>query len=73
MSTKAQAILDEIRALPPAEIQEVWREIQGRVEAAPPSAPVELHGEPLTDQDLEQIARVTFQMLDEEERRAETQ
>jgi hypothetical protein len=26
----------------------------------------ELYGEPLTDEDIEQSARVTFQMLDEE-------
>jgi hypothetical protein len=28
MSTKAQAILDEIRALPPQEFQAVWKQIQ---------------------------------------------
>jgi hypothetical protein len=28
MSTKAQAILEEIRALPPQDIQVVWRELQ---------------------------------------------
>ena len=28
MSTKAQAILDEIRTLPPQDIQVVWRELQ---------------------------------------------
>ena len=28
MSTKAQAILDEIRALPPQEFQAVWQQIQ---------------------------------------------
>ena len=28
MSTKAQAILDEIRALPPQEFQVVWQQIQ---------------------------------------------
>jgi hypothetical protein len=28
MSTKAQMILDEIRALPPQELQVVWRELQ---------------------------------------------
>ena len=37
-----------------------------------PSAPAStgLYGEPLTDEDIEQSARVTFQMLDEEEKRA---
>ena len=28
MSTKARAILDEIRALPPQELQAIWRELQ---------------------------------------------
>jgi hypothetical protein len=28
MSSKAQAILDEIRALPPRELQAIWRELQ---------------------------------------------
>jgi hypothetical protein len=28
MSTKAQAILDEIRALPPKEFQAVWQQLQ---------------------------------------------
>jgi hypothetical protein len=28
VSTKAQAILDEIRTLPPQELQTVWRELQ---------------------------------------------
>jgi hypothetical protein len=28
MSTKARAILDEIRALPPQELQVIWRELQ---------------------------------------------
>ncbi len=38
MSTKAQAILDEIRALPPTEFQAVWQEIQAWLKAAPPTA-----------------------------------
>jgi len=38
MSTRAQAILDEIRALPPAEMQAVWQEIQRRWKAAPQPA-----------------------------------
>jgi hypothetical protein len=36
------------------------------------SASVELHGEPLTDEDIEETARVTFRMLDEEEKRAQS-
>ena len=64
MSTKAQAILEQFDTLPPAEKQELWRELQRRV------APVELYGEPLTDEDIADSARVTFTMLDEEEQRA---
>ncbi|MBI5385061.1 MAG: hypothetical protein HZA90_10285 [Verrucomicrobia bacterium] len=71
MSTKAQAILDEIRALPPEEMQAVWQELGRRLGQTAPTAPVELHGEPLTDEDIEQSARVAFHMLDEEEKRAE--
>ena len=33
---------------------------------------LELYGEPLTDDDIAERARVTFQMLDEEEKRAQT-
>ena len=64
MSTKAEAILEQFETLPPAEKQVLWRELQRRV------APVELHGEPLTDEDIAGSARVTFAMLDEEEQRA---
>jgi hypothetical protein len=64
MSTKATAILEQFEALPPAEQQELWRELRRRI------APVELYGEPLTDEDIADSARVTFAMLDEEEQRA---
>jgi hypothetical protein len=64
MSTKAEAILEQFETLPPAEQQELWRELQRRI------APVELYGEPLTDEDIADSARVTFAMLDEEEQRA---
>ena len=64
MSTKAEAILEQFETLPPAEKQELWQELQRRV------APVELHGEPLTDEDIAGSARVTFAMLDEEEQHA---
>jgi hypothetical protein len=64
MSTKAEAILKQFEMLPPAEKQVLWRELQRRV------APVELHGEPLTDEDIAGSARVTFVMLDEEEQPA---
>ena len=33
MSTGAEAVLDQIRALPPAEVQAVWYELQRLVEA----------------------------------------
>ncbi len=35
MSTKAQAILEEIKALAPGELQMVWQEMQRRVKGAP--------------------------------------
>jgi hypothetical protein len=35
VSTKAQAILDEIRALPPQELDVVWRELQLLLNSAP--------------------------------------
>ena len=39
-----------------------------------PTSPAseELHGKPLTDDDIEQSARVAFQILDQEEKRAES-
>jgi len=64
MISKAEAILEQFETLPPAEKQVLWRELQRRV------APVELHGEPLTDEDIAGSARVTFAMLDEEEQHA---
>ena len=66
MSVKAEAILEQFETLPPAEQRELWRELQRRV------APVELHGEPLTDEDIADSARVTFAMLDEGEHCAKT-
>jgi hypothetical protein len=70
MSTKAQVVLEQIRALPISDQRALLRELEQRIGQI--SAPVsgELYGEPLTDEDIEQSARVTFQMLDEEERRA---
>jgi hypothetical protein len=35
MSSKAQAILDEIRTLPPREFQALWRELQHLLNARP--------------------------------------
>jgi hypothetical protein len=70
MSTKAQAILEEIRALPVVEQHALLRELQHGVGQISTPAAAELYGEPLTDQDIEESARVTFRMLDEEEKRA---
>ncbi len=72
MSTKAHGHSGRVRALPPEELQAVWQELGRRLGQAVPTAPVALYGEPLTEADIEQSARVRFQMLDEEERRAET-
>jgi hypothetical protein len=72
MSTKAQAVLRQIQALPIPEQREVWQELGQSIGQLPASASVELYGEPLTDEDIEQSARVAFQMLDQEEKRAES-
>ena len=66
MSAKAEAILEQFESLTPVEQQELWRELRQRV------APVELHGGPLTDEDIAGSARVNFAALDEEEQRART-
>ena len=60
MSAKAEAILEQFETLPPVEQQELWRELRRRI------ARVELHGEPLTDEDIADSARVTFAMLEEQ-------
>jgi hypothetical protein len=64
MSTKAEAILEQFETLPPAEKQALWQELQRRVA---PGAP---YGEPLTDSDIADSARIAFTMLDQEEERA---
>ena len=66
----AETILKQFETLPLAEQRELWQELARRV-AEKPSA-VELYGEPLTDDDIAESARVTFQMLDEEETHAQT-
>ncbi len=38
MSTKAQAILDEIRALSPQDLQAVWQELQRWLKATAPTS-----------------------------------
>ena len=70
MSTEAAAILEQIQSLSPAEQQELSRELSRRVGQTPAS--VALYGEPLTDDDIAESARVTFATLDEEEKRAQT-
>jgi len=70
MSTKAQAILEEIRELPIGEQRALLWELGRRMGQPSTPASAELYGEPLTDEDIEQSARVTFQMLDNEENRA---
>jgi len=72
MSTKAQAVLRQIRALPVPEQRAVWQELGRSIGQLPAPASGELYGEPLTDEDIEQSARVAFQMLDQEEKRAES-
>jgi hypothetical protein len=72
VSTKAQAVLREIRALPIPEQRAVWQELGQSIGQLPAPASAELYGEPLTDDDIEQSARVAFKMLDDEEKRAES-
>ena len=69
MSTKAETILEQFETLPPAEQRELCQELARRVAGKPA---VELYGEPLTDDDIAESARVTFATLDEEEQRAES-
>jgi hypothetical protein len=72
MSSKAQAVLQQIRALSVPEQRAVWQELGQSIGKLPAPASGELSGEPLTDEDIEQSARVTFQMLDREETPAES-
>ncbi len=66
MSTKAQVVLEQIRALPISDQQALLRDLEQCIGQKPAPLSGELYGEPLTDEDIEQSARVTFQMLDEE-------
>jgi hypothetical protein len=72
VSTKAQVVLEQIRALPIPDQRAVWQELGQSIGQFPMSATPTLYGEPLTDEDIEQSARVAFQMLDEEEKRAKS-
>lgn len=70
MSTKAQVVLEQIRALPVSDQHALLLELERSVGHAPIPVAGELYGEPLTDEDIDQCGRVTFKMLDEEEKRA---
>jgi len=67
MSTKAKSVLEQIGTLPISEQRELWQELGRRIGQPQPAASAGPYGEPLTDEDLEQSARLTFQMLDDEE------
>ena len=73
MSTKAKTVLEQIGALPISEQRELWQELGRRIGQPQPSTSAGSYGEPLTDEDIEQSARLTFQMLDDEEARAKPQ
>jgi len=68
MSKKAEAVLEQIQALPLSEQRALWEVLGQRIGQISPLPAGKLYGEPLEDEDIEQSARVTFQMLDEEER-----
>jgi len=70
VSEKALAILDEIRALPIGDQHALLQKLGQSIGQMPASGSGELYGEPLTDEDIEQSARVSFQTLDEEEKHA---
>ena len=70
VSAKAQAILEEIETLPISDQRALLTKLGERIGQASAPASGEVYGEPLTDEDIAQSARVTFQMLDEEEKRA---
>ena len=67
MSAKAEAILEQFEGLRPDERRALCRELEQRLAAKPAD---ELYGQPLTDEDIAESARVTFAALDEEEDRS---
>ena len=67
MSAKAEAILEQFEGLPPDEQRELCRELERRLAVRPAG---KVYGQPLTDEDIAESARVTFAALDEEEERA---
>ncbi len=64
MSAEAEAILAQFEGLPPDEQRALCRELERRLAAKPAG---ELYGQPLTDEDIAESARVTFAALDGEE------
>jgi hypothetical protein len=64
VSTKTQAVLEQIRALPLPEQRALWQELGYSIGQLASPAGGDLYGEPLTDDDIEQSARVTFQTLE---------
>jgi len=70
MSTKAQVVLEQIRALSISDQHALLRDLEQRIGQKPAPVAGELYGEPLTDEDIEQSACVNFPMLNEEEKRA---
>jgi hypothetical protein len=70
MSTKSRAVLEQIKALSVGEQHALWLELGRQIGQVSFPAAGELYGEPLTEEDIAESARVTFQMLDEEEKRA---
>jgi hypothetical protein len=64
MSAKAEAILAQFGGLAPEEQRALCRELEHRLAARPAG---QLYGQPLTDEDIAESARVTFAALDQEE------
>jgi hypothetical protein len=65
-------VLQQIRALPIPDQRAVWQELGQSIGQLPAPASGELYGEPLTDEDIAQSARLAFEMLDQAENRAES-
>jgi hypothetical protein len=69
MSGNVETMLEKIQNLPASDQRELLQELGRRISQTQPAAQ-ELYGEPLTDKDIEESARVAFKVLDEEENRA---
>jgi hypothetical protein len=70
MSTKAENILGSIQTLPASDQRELWQRLGQMIGVKAGNAASELYGEPMPDSDIDESARVTFQMLDQEEKSA---